>query len=365
MNQWLAGYLFNDYPPISISSWGILLLVFTTFFTLIVIFRSRIIKTRRGRLQEKYRAEYENLLTSFVFEEEEYAVDSDAYNDLIKKIKKDARRELRREVIIKILLLLKRDFKGVPEARMEQLYKDTGLEKYAFRTIRYGSWYEKAFEFTELGQMNVSSGLKLVLEYVNHYNTILREEAQFAAVRMGGVENLNFLVDVRTPLSVWQQTRMMQELEQFPLEDIPSFYFLLKARNDTIVVFGLKLIAKYRQSDENSEVTGLLVHEDERVRMAALRCLVDIDHYPAADVIVEVIHAQEEEDIPEFLLAIGTLGNEEHIPTVRDFLKNDTYEIIMASMKALIKLGYSLPADTQYPDYFKEIYKHARYELIP
>ncbi|MES2628634.1 MAG: HEAT repeat domain-containing protein [Bacteroidota bacterium] len=365
MKEWLLGYLFNEYPPIWISSWGILCLLTGSVVILLVILRSRLIKTRKIQLQEKFREEYEALLTEFVFDEEEYEVGEEKYNALVFRLQRAAKNDIRREVLVATILFLHHDFKGAPEKRLVRLYQDVGLEKYAFRAIRYGSWYEKAFEFTELGQMQVNHGLPLVLNYIGHYSTVLREEAQFAAVRMGGVKNLEYLSELNRSVSDWQQTRIMQELDQFPLEDIPSFYYLLDAKNDSIIVFGLKLISKYRQLDNPDKMVGLLWHENLDVGVAALSALVAIDHFPVADDLPNLFYSHDEQFQPEVIRAIGLLGNDSHIPFLEELLQRNDYDLVMAATKALIRLGYTLPANTTLSSYNKEIYKHARYELIP
>ncbi len=365
MKAWLISYLFNDYPPITISSWGIVLLLLGSSVILIIILRSRIIKTRKIHLQVKYKEDFEGLLTAFIFEEEEYAADSDNYKNFVKQLTTNARNELKREVLVATILLLHRDFKGAPEQRLVKLYADVGLQHYAFKVIKYGSWYEKAFEFTELGQMQVENGLPLVLEYVNHYSTTLREEAQFAAVRMGGVENMRFLQTLRVSISEWQQTRIMQELDLFPLDQIPSFYYLLDAKNASIVIFGLKLIAKYRQTDDPDKLIGLLYHENVKVGLCALDCLIAIDHYPAADELPNLFYTHDAEYQPTIITALGLLGNETHMPFLEALLENTDYDLVMATTKSLIRLGFTLSPSTGLSDFNKEIYKHARYELVP
>ncbi len=365
MKQWLISYLFNEYPPIWISSWGILFLLIGTLIILIIILKSRIQKTRKIYLQEKYKEEFEGLLTSFIFDEEEYELGSDNYNEFVKALKKNARNALKHEVLISTILLLHHDFKGSPAQRLVKLYHDVGLQQYAFRQIKFGSWYEKAFEFTELGQMQVQEGLPLVLDYIDHYSTVLREEAQFAAVRMGGVENIRFLSTLNKSISDWQQTRIMQELDQFSNEEIPSFYYLLDARNDTTIIFGMKLIAKYHQIEDQVKIAGLLWHENIKVAVAAMECLIDLDYFPVADDLPNLFYTHTEEYQPLVLRALGRLGNKSHIPFLEGMLTNEDYDIVMEATKALIRLGYVLSPSTTLSDFNKEIYKHARYELVP
>ncbi len=365
MRAWLFEYLYSNYPPVYIAAWSIVGLIISIAIICLIILISRLRKTRRARLLKKYTERYEDIVTAYVFDEEAHAIGTDTYNNLVRQLKKELKRSLKRSAFIKLILSLERDLKGDPAKRIIQLYSDIGLEKYALKSVKFGSWYQKAFEFTELGQMKVEKSLPVILKYLDHYNVILREEAQFAAVRMGGVENLVYLKTIKQPVSVWQQTRLMHELDQFPLNTIPSFYYLLEAKNETVVIFGLKLIANYRQTENPDAILALLVSESTKLRIAALEALVGIDHYPAIDLIISSFKQQEEENWPVFVNAIGHLGDKDNIPFLLELLDHNNYEVVMEATKALIRLGYQIAADTTLPNFNKEIYKHARYELIP
>lgn len=317
------------------------------------------------RLQEKYRDEFETKLTAFIFEEEEYAPDTENYLSFVSYLKQSAKSDLRREVLVSTILFLHHDFKGVPEQRLVRLYQDAELEKYAFRTIKYGSWYEKAFEFTELGQMQIVDALPMVHDYVDHYSTVLREEAQFAAVRMGGVKELEYLATLKRPISEWQQTRIMQELDEFSQNEMPSFYYLLDAVEDSIIVFGLKLISKYRQTEDPKKLISLMWHENLKVGITAVETLIALDLESGADELLNLFYSHDKENQPLVVRAVGMLGNEDHIPFLKDLLADDNYELVMEATKALIRLGFVLPANTELSTFNKEIYKHARYELVP
>ncbi|HEX4887259.1 MAG TPA: hypothetical protein VFV37_04350, partial [Luteibaculaceae bacterium] len=342
----------------------IVILTFIVAILLTIIMVSRIRKTLKIRKINKYLKEFEDVLTEFIFEEDVYEVGSDPYTGLLNQLRGVQRSSWKREAFVKVVMRLHRDFKGLPAKRLELLYKDLSLETFAQRKFRYSSWYEKAAVLAELGQMQIENSLPFAVEYIDHYNKILREEAQFAAIKMGGVQNMQFLVKVRRPISHWQQTRIMQELDNFPLDQIPSFYYLLDARNPTVKVFALKLIAKYRQLDQPELLVELLSDPRENIRLTALQTLVEIDYYEGVDRITAKTKEQPKEHWPQFLAAVGKLGSPDHIEWLSEFLVYSDYTVVMSALRSMIQLGFILSPSSKQPEFVKELYKHARYELI-
>ncbi len=365
ISSWLASYLYNDFLPVKISSWGILSLLIVSALLFIRIFISRLVKAREHRLHVKFSKEFEDQLTEFIFDEEKFENESEDYKQLVRGIKGKLRRRLRRRVFAKVILLYHRDFKGIPERRLEKLYRDLNMPKQAFNDLRTGSWYEKAFIFTELGQMGISEGLPTVLRYANHYNTVLREEAQFAAVRMGGAVNISFMVNLKIPISGWQQTRIMQELDRVDLSEIPSFLYLLDAKSPSVVAFGLKLLAKYRQIEDPEKISTKFWDENEEVRMATLFCIRETEIYSCAGMLMTQYKNETPDVQYEILNTLGFIGDERTIAFLEDFLYEDRYNIAYPATRSLVRLGFKLSPSTSIPSFNRELYKHTRYELFP
>ncbi len=360
----VLNYLYNDFLPVKIASWAILVLLISAALLFILVFRSRIIKSRKLSQQTRYSRKYEQLLTEFIFDEETYAPETEAYRKLVLSLRRQTSRYLPRRVFAKVILLFHRDFKGQSEERLAQLYRDMGMPAHGFKDLRQGSWYQKAFIFTELGQMGINEGIKVVMSYANHYNSVLREEAQFAAVRMGGAVNINFMVKLKVPVSGWQQTRIMQELDRVNLNEIPSFYYLLDSENPSVVAFGLKLLAKYRQIEDVDKMVSMLNHPNIDVKLATLGCIKETEVSSCIPFLIEQFPNQILEVQEAILDTLGYIGDQDTMAFLEQFLRDENYRTGYPGMKALVRLGYKLAPNLNLPIFNKELYKHTRYELF-
>src|SRR5690606_13237466 len=180
---------------------------------------------------------------------------------------------LGRRTFIKILMELHGNLTGESAVFLENIYKDLGFKKYAIQKVKKGKWFEKCYAFMELSEFDEKDTADLILKFTDVKHKTLRDEAQFALIRLLGIPGLKFVPKISTIMSDWQQLRILEQLKRMHRDDIPSFIPWLKNENFSVVVFALKLIAFFNQVDAVEETKKLLHHEHDKVKLNALRTL--------------------------------------------------------------------------------------------
>jgi HEAT repeat protein len=361
----LREYLFSGHLPSRIASWGIVVLMFLSVVFIAQILISRIVKTRYDRLKAEAATRIEALLTDFVFDEEHYSRNSDRYRKLVADLKKDSRRRYSRKILVQVILSLHRSLRGDSEDRLQHLYIDLKIKNKALQILRDGEWYEKAFIIKELSQMNAKEALPVIMKYINHYNRVLREEAQFAAVNLGGLSNLDFLLTVKNPISEWQQTRILQQLEQYFHNQLPSFYYLLKAENDTVVIFALKLINYFRQMGDFNDLIRVFKKDDEKIRLTAIDCMMRLEEADGSEFLRQVFAAQSRLVQIRIIEALGVLGSDNDYVFLSRFLRSPDYGYAMAAARSLLRLGFAAPTENLHLEELNNnIFLHAQNEIL-
>jgi hypothetical protein len=101
-------------------------------------------------------------------------------------------------------------------------------------------------------------------------------EAQTGVIHMTGFPGLRFLDVISYPLTEWQQIKLLEQLRLTPKkEDLSeNISGWLLSKNDTVVVFALKLADEYQQFTVRDGVVNCLVHPHEPVRTQAVKTLV-------------------------------------------------------------------------------------------
>ena len=318
----------------------IFILVTISVFLFFSIMVSRSVKNRREYLEDKYRSKFEEILTNFLFGGHNDR-ETQEYKNMLSDLKEDFDTLLKRRVFVASLIELHKNLQGESAKCLELLYKDLGFKKFAIKQINKGRWFTKALAFLELSQFDEKEAADTILKYSDHENKILRDEAQFALIRLLGIKGLMFVPKVKTIMSDWQQLRIMEQLKRMHRDEIPSFRPWLTNSNFSVVVFGLKLITYFNQVDAEPDIIKLFDHEEDKVKQNALIAVGKLQLEDVSPKIMEYYGRFESTELK--ITSIETL-KELLIESQKDFyitrLKDDIYKVVMLSAKALAQLGF-------------------------
>lgn len=182
-----------------------------------------------------------------------------------------------RQVAIQELISCKKNFSGTVAQNIVQLYEHLDLRKDSVRKFRNErKWHIKARGIQELYHMDQMDFLIHIYKNTNNTNEFIRMEAQIGVINMTGFSGLRFLEVISYPLTEWQQIKLLEQLRLSKQKEdlsakIPTW---LLSKNDTVVIFALKLADEYQQFTVRDPVIDCLVHPNEKVRTQALKTLV-------------------------------------------------------------------------------------------
>ncbi|MGB5376386.1 HEAT repeat domain-containing protein, partial [Muriicola sp.] len=176
----------------------------------------------------------------------------------------------------------------------------------------------------ELTQMQVEQAYTFIRKYINHKRSVIRKQAQIATVSLKPEGIIHFLDTNRYAISEWQQIKILEILQG--QEDFipPSFGAWLTSKNKDVVLFSLRLIRHYNQTDANCSVTELLKHKDDEIKQAAIECIKEFGIIDAIPVLLAAFSRSKRTTKIEILDALGVLGSEEMIPTLFAICETET-----------------------------------------
>jgi len=244
-----------------------------------------------------------------------------------------------RQLLIDELILAKKALTGTAAMNLIALFNQLQLDKLSLRKLHSRKWHLKARGIQELAMMEQRQRVVRIYRLTNAHHELVRMEAQSAIVQLYGFEGLRFLDIIDTPLSEWQQIKLLRLLARAPgiLPDKVGNW--LASPNDSVRIFALKLVAEHHQQELHKEVMNCLYHDNPQVRLQAIRCLREIY---TEDTAVALIGIYGIETFPCRLAILDTLG---HIGSDSDCgfltrrLENDDNDCRMAAARALVKLG--------------------------
>ncbi|MBT8222003.1 MAG: hypothetical protein KJN96_02415, partial [Eudoraea sp.] len=259
-----------------------------------------------------------------------------------------------RSVLTEILKDLEKDVSGSSHYQLLKLYKDLGLHEEAILSLKSRRWEVLAKGILELTEMQVTEAYGLIKKHINHRRSIVRKQAQIATVSLKH-EGINYFLDsTRYSLSEWQQLKLLDVIRQ--LEDFqpPKFRNWLTSRNPDVVLFALRLIKFYKQSDARESIITLIYHKRQHIKIEAVQCIREFGIHEATEPLKKAFKKGNEEVKLLILDTLGLLGDEKDLNFLQNIKRKSKSHII--SSKALsvintIKPESVLPeSDIEVPD---------------
>lgn len=337
-----------------------LVFCFAILLFLSVIYIRRNVRLARNRKSKDYQFKYQLLIYEAIIESQEIK-SSESVSMVANKFRDyGLKSRLSKQALIDLMINLKKSFSGEFERQLDQIYRELALYDVSLKKIRKGTWSKKAQGIRELATMNYQEAWLEIAKLHHSRNKILAQEAQMASIRLAEGKPLYFLDNYTKPLSPWQQINFYQYLLKTDKSLLPDFQRWLSSDNESVVIFSLKMIRVFKQSEAAPVVVNLLKHSSFQVKLQAIQTLTKLEAGTYVNRLFQMLDIQDTNIRVATIHALGKLGNEYHKKLLKPFLLDDTYQVRLAAAKAL--RGVQIKHDLLDPHSMvrqKEILNHA------
>jgi len=287
------------------------------YFTIIFFYRNKLGANSKRRIKKK--KELSPMISQFLFYEEEEVTkeEKSTYINLKIEIRELIKDKFHRQILSEILLDLQKDLSGSTKERLFKLYKDLGLHLDAFKKLKSWRWEIVSKGILELTKMEVDEAYGFIIKHVNDRRSVVRKQAEIAIVTLKK-EGLNYFLDnTKHRISQWQQLKILDVVRNREDYKPPRFKAWLTSKNKDVVLFSLRLIKYYNQSDAKTPIIELVKHRNNQIKEEAIDCIKKFNITESLDVL-KTIFKKSSVDIKLLVLdAMCDLGTESDI----DFLK--------------------------------------------
>lgn len=333
---------FEQFPVLIRVVWilsGILFLIVLVLIVFLKNLRNRLRKNEEITI--KYQKEYEANLITYLYsgnEEEEEGV-SEEQRTIINQMKICIDDRFKRKIIVSILLKLKNEISGEIADSIQELYFETGLINFAKSKLNNKKWFVVAIGIRELTQFQVKEVYNEVIKHLNHPQKEVRNEVQLYLVNLFNFKGLEFLNDLATPLSEWDQIQLLEILQRFDNQEIPDINKWMRSKNESVVVFALKLAKIYNQFEVKDALLDLLAHTNKEIRIQAIEVLSYFQVLEAKNILKSNYNtSSEDEHIAFFQLLENTFESNDE-PFILEHIKDENFEIQLSALKILKALN--------------------------
>jgi hypothetical protein len=321
------------------SGLGFLLFVF------VFIFRNRLSnKALKVASQKKILAP---MISNFLFYETDATKGENyEYINLKVEIRELLKIPFNRMVLTEILLDLQKDLSGESRTRIFKLYQDLELHLDAFKKLRSWRWELVSKGILELTQMKVLAAYGFIKKFINDKRGVVRKQAQIATVTLKHEGISYFLDTTRYGISEWQQLKLLDVLKNFDDFTPPRFKAWLTSANRDVVLFALRLIKHYNQTDANKALIELLKHKNDQIKSEAIQCIKDFGVFEALNMLKSVFGKCNVDIKLQILDAISSLGKEEDLEFLESIKRRESNFLVKS--KAISSINVIKP-DTYVP----------------
>ncbi len=256
-----------------------------------ILYIRRSMMTIRGNKVDQLKFRYQYLIYDALVESqtEQGLIAQDL---IIDKLKKEiAKGNLQKQVLIDLIIDLKKNFTGDSEKQFMHLYYALNLPAYSLKKLNHYSWDVQAKGIKELTEIKYACPeVQLAIaNLVYSKKDIVSQEARIASIRLRK-DPLQFLQNLQTPLTEWQQINLHHMLMKFEKNLMPDFTRWLSSSNTSVVVFSLRMIADFEQTHTAQYLLPTLLHKDPEVREETIKTLIQLD---TQDLLPQMISASQ------------------------------------------------------------------------
>ena len=326
-----------DFPLVESVIWT--LVVILAIIILILVFylkalRSNIRLTVARKI--RYRNNIEQLLIQFLYSEDaEGEKFSNNQKKLVKRFKKGLPTKWKRKIMTSTFFELSREISGNMVLTMHKLYEEIGLLDFAIKKLRSKKWNVIAIGIKELRQFKIKRTQNLITKFVNHSREEVRREAQLYFLELFGYEGLNFLDNLKAPLSEWDQIQLLREIEQFENHEIIEVTRWLRSENDYVIILMLNVVKFFNRLETKDALLDLINHNNLEIRLKTIEILTHFEVSGAKGILMSKVDALCLKEKIALLGLLEKTATTEDSVFVLDYINNDNFELKHRALRVL------------------------------
>lgn len=317
-------------------------IVVLSIIILILVFYLKILRSNiriTVRKNEKYRQTIESLLIEFLYAESEYGKYSRKQKKIIAKFKKGLISKRRRKIITDTFLQLDQQVSGQMIKQMNHLYKEIGLITFAMNKLRSRKWHVVAIGIKDLRQFKIRHVKGAISKLINHDREEVRREAQLYFLELFGYEGLDFLSELKVPLSDWDQVLFLGEvsnLENHQIEDVTRW---LDSDNDYVIIFVLQIVQMFNRLETKNYLLKLLNHKNDVVRLKCLEVITHFEIVEAKQILLDKFENITLKEQIAFFEYLDKMATSEESFFLLNHVNDDNFEIKYKALQVLQKVN--------------------------
>lgn len=245
-----------------------------------------------------------------------------------------------KELLIKNIIDLKKNFKGEMSSMFISIYLKLDLLSYSENLIKNKIWYEKTKGIFHFEELDYATGLPLITPFIKHKNKALKSVALIAHISLKEENPLDIFNDYQGHIDQVDELKILDTIKKKKIKVPDNIQDWLKSDNPSLVLLTIKMISYFNHLASGDALLDLLQSPNEEIRRNIIigsrqLYLVQAEGRLINSFYTESINNQTE--IIKTLAAIGSTATEEFLGELVELTENR--EIKIETMKALKEMN--------------------------
>lgn len=248
-----------------------------------------------------------------------------------------------KDVMIQEIISLNKNMKGNFKARLKLIYRKLELDKHSIKKLSSKRWDTITAGMVEINEMDVIEAAPIVGKFTSHENFYIRSNAVATMLNISNDMSLKVLADQRYPLSKWQQMKYYRIIKYINSKGIVKFHLLFESKNESVRVFGIKLVRHLGLVDRLSELQQMYGTASISEKIEILKCYDNFNHIDGLDDVHQDLGTTDKILFLNIVKVLKNLGSElSQIVLMEWFRKTKDFECRLKILDAVNSLNPEL-----------------------
>jgi hypothetical protein len=216
------------------------------------------------------------------------------------------------------------------------IFKLFGFDKISHQLLRHKKWYLKSLGIYRLQRMHEGSKRKQIRTFLKDSNPEVKSNALIAMVSLSP-KKFAALRDYDEPLTKADEMKILDIIYENGFEMPKSSEELLKSKNISIVVLGIKLMVQYKVKFSLEQMENLIRFSNFKVRREAIKAVGKLKMVEANEILIDQYDLEQNTDVKMTILkSLKRIGNQRAVLYLQSILAMENNSDIKFEMVACI-----------------------------
>ncbi len=227
-----------------------------------------------------------------------------------------------RQFVLNRIIRIKLNFQ-LDDDTFLNIYKLFEFEKITYDLLRHKKWHKRSLGIYQLQFMHDVTKKKQLNILLNERNSQVKSNALMTLVTFSP-ERFAILADYQEPLNKADEIKIMDIIYHSTPVIPKNTMKLLKSKNTSIVVLGIKLIVLYRAQLSSKQINKLVRLSNFRVRIEAIKAVGKLRLTSANEILMSQYSIEQHKKIKiNILISLKKIGNKETVEFLKSLLRNE------------------------------------------